>query len=326
MIEVLSNGGLNLVQDAGRAAHTGLGVSGAGAMDAPALAMANWMVGNADASAGIEISMFPFRVKFQQPTRFACAGAVTALEFRDRTLPSWWAACASAGDVLKIAAPTIGARVYLALAGGIDVPMVLGSRSTDLKSGFGGLEGRGLRKGDCLVLGPSGSQMEEGSPSLGIAPESRLRFAQELERGAVRIRVLAAAEHEAFDAAALQAFEHTEFQLTPDCNRQGYRLEGAPLKTRRPLELLSHGLVPGTVQVPPSGQPIVQMAEANTCGGYPKIANVIEADLWRLAQLRPGQRIRFERVDREAAVEALREQRREQDRIRHGLSLVPHLQ
>jgi allophanate hydrolase subunit 2 len=145
-----------------------------------------------------------------------------------------------------------------------------------------------------------------------------------LAAGTVRIRALPSAEYEHFSEDAASAFQRTEYRLTPDCNRQGYRLDGEALKTRHPVELLSHGIVPGTVQVPPSGMPIVQMAEANTCGGYPKIANVIEPDLWRLAQLRPGQRVRFELVDQEAAVAAIREQDREQARIRQGLALMAH--
>ena len=326
MIEVLSNGALNLVQDLGRSGHIALGVSGSGAMDVPALSMANWMVGNEASAAALEISIFPFRIRFEKAAHFACTGAVTSMALKQRCWPSWWSGVAEAGDVLTIPAPSQGLRAYLAFAGGIDVPLVLGSRATDLKGGFGGLQGRGLRKGDGLTLCTSEGERADPSHAFGIAPESRLRFAAELARGAVTVRVLAAAEHEHFDDAARHAFEHTEFRLTPDCNRQGYRLEGAALKTSQPLELLSHGLVPGTVQVPPSGQPIVQMAEANTCGGYPKIANVIQADLWRLAQLRPGQRVRFECVDHAEAVAALREQEREHARIRQGLALVPQLQ
>lgn len=324
MIELLSNGALNLVQDLGRSAHLGLGVSGAGAMDAPALSMANWMVGNDASAAGIEISIFPFKLKFHEAACFACTGAVATLELRERKLPSWWATRAMAGDVLTIAPPSQGARVYLALAGGIDVPLVLGSRSTDLKSGFGGLEGRGLRKGDRLALAAASHRGDGQAPSFGVAPQSRLHFAEEMAAGTVRIRALPSAEYEHFSEDATSAFQRTEYRLTPDCNRQGYRLDGEALKTRHPVELLSHGIVPGTVQVPPSGMPIVQMAEANTCGGYPKIANVIEPDLWRLAQLRPGQRVRFELVDQEAAVAAIREQDREQARIRQGLALMAH--
>jgi len=224
--------------------------------------------------------------------------------------------------VLTVAPPSHGSRVILALRGGIDVAPVLGSRSTDLKSGFGGLEGRGLRKGDQLALAAMQRAGAAAGRPLGVAPTSRLQFADQLASGTVKVRVIAAAEYEQFTEDAMAAFQLSEYRLTPDCNRQGYRLEGVALKTRRVMELLSHGIVPGTVQVPPSGQPIIQMAEANTCGGYPKIATVIEADLWRVAQLRPGQRIRFELVDHAGAVAALREHLAEQARIRQGLALM----
>lgn len=319
MIEILSNGALNLVQDLGRPQHLGIGVSAGGAMDAPALAMANWMVGNDEGAAGIEVSIFPFRIRFQRDTRFACTGAATTMTLPHRSLPSWWTAQAHAGDVLVLAAPARGARAYLAFEGGVDVPVVLGSRATDLKTGFGGYHGRGLRKGDRLALGEGAAPPAAGASAFGVLSESRVRFARELASGTATIRAIAAAEHDAFTREAAAAFVQEEYRLTPDCNRQGYRLEGPALKTRRPLELLSHGLVPGTVQVPPSGQPIIQLAEANTCGGYPKIATVIDADLWRLAQLRPGQAIRFRLVDHEEGVAALRELLDEQARIRQGL-------
>ena len=320
MIEILSNGALNLIQDTGRPAHLIKGVCRSGAMDAPALALANMMIGNDAQAAGIEISIFPFRIRFDRDTLFACTGVATRLALPQRSLPGWWAAEARSNDILTIAAPTHGARAYLALQGGLDVPLLLGSRATDLKSGFGGLEGRGLRKGDQLPLLPT-SGPGKFKP-IGIAPKSRVEFAGQLTSGTIAVRALPAAEYDEFTEQARHAFKNTEYRLTPDCNRQGYRLDGQLLETRRPLELLSHGVIPGTVQVPPSGQPIVQMAEANTLGGYPKIATVIEADLWRLAQIRPGQQIRFSLIDHEAAVAAQREQSDEINRIQHALDLM----
>lgn len=319
MIEILSNGALNMIQDAGRPSYLGMGVSGGGAMDAPALAMANLLVGNDETAAGIEICIFPFRVKIHQDIWFACTGASATVALGHRRHSSWWARKAQAGDVLAISPPDLGSRVVLAFQGGVDVQPVLGSRATDLKSGFGGLDGRGLRKGDRLPLGSS----ECGAPHpLGVAPASRIQFAEELASGIVSIRVIAGAEFGEFTDEARQRFVGADYKLTPDCNRQGYRLEGDLLPMRRPLELLSHGIVPGTVQVPPSGQPIVQMAEANTIGGYPKIATVIECDLWRLAQLRPGQRIRFKLVDHATGVAAHRAHLEELARLRHGLALM----
>jgi biotin-dependent carboxylase-like uncharacterized protein len=318
MIEVLSNGALNVVQDMGRKGHLSLGVSGSGAMDAPALQYANMLLGNNDAAAGIEICIFPFRIKCHQAMHIACAGAAVSLDLSGKACANWAAFSVNADDVLTIAAPLFGARVMLAVRGGIDVPHVLGSRSTDLKSGFGGVEGRGLRKGDRLAVGPV--KDIESPQQLSIAPMSRKRLAAELVNNVVTVRALAGSEYSEFTPNARSDFAQTKYTLTPDCNRQGYRLEGVALETRHKLELLSHGVVPGTIQVPPSGQPIVQMAEANTLGGYPKIATVIGADLWRLAQMRTGQAIRFEVVDVDTAVSALRENMNEQQKIRMALA------
>lgn len=320
MIEVLSNGALNLVQDLGRSAHLGMGVCRSGAMDVPALRAANLLVGNDEGAAGIEISIFPFRIKLHCDAWFTCTGAGTTVTSPQRSYPSWWAVHGRAGDVLGVAPPHQGARAFLAFEGGIDVELMLGSRATDLKSGFGGLGGRGLRKGDRLPLGEA--RTESTPRPVGVAPRSRVAFAKELALGTVTVRAIAGAEFQEFTDEARADFVDTDYRLTHDCNRQGYRLEGMTLNTSRPLELLSHGVVPGVVQVPPSGQPIVQMAEANTIGGYPKIATVIEADLWRLAQLRPGQRIRFQLVEHAAAVAALCAQAAEHERLRHALSLM----
>jgi len=323
VIEIMSNGALNSVQDLGREENLDIGVCGAGAMDRVALALANRMAGNAPSAAGIEVCIFPFKLRFLASTRFACTGASTSIRIRDRTLPTWWTIRADPGDELLIEPPGSGARVYVAFAGGLDVPIVLGSRSTDLKSSFGGMQGRALRKGDRIAFLPVTDAAETGRcRAFGISPASRIRFASELASGCITLRALAGAEYARFSRASRSAFERAEYRLTPDSNRQGCRLQGTALALSEPLELLSHGIVPGTAQVPPSGQPIIQLAEANTCGGYPRIATVIEADLWRIAQLRAGQRLRFKLVDFDAALGALRDESAEQQRIEQGLALA----
>ncbi|MCT8179216.1 biotin-dependent carboxyltransferase family protein [Variovorax sp. CY25R-8] len=313
MIEILSSGLPNVVQDLGRTGHLRIGVSRSGAMDALALSAANGLVANEAAAAGIEIGLFPFRLRFRADLRFACTGADAGIALDGRALPPWWSASATAGQTLEIAAPRRGARVYLAFSGGIDVPLVLGSRSTDLKGGFGGLEGRGLRRGDLLPLRPPRATQATHATGghTGILPASLPRFWQELAAGCIVVRAVAGAEHEHFTEASRAAFANEAYEVTREANRMGYRLSGSALALQRPLELFSHGILPGTVQVPPSGQPIVQLAEANTCGGYPKIAHVIDIDLWRLAQARPGTRVRFELLDpadalAQAAVETAR--------------------
>lgn len=301
MIKLLSSGALNLIQDLGRSGCLSLGVSRSGAMDTPSLMFANQLVGNDESAAGIEVSNFPLRLRLEAATTFACAGAQCRMLLDDQPVSTWWRVDANAGQVLKLERPTLGVRAYLAFEGGLDLPVVMGSRSTDLKAGFGGHFGRGLKRDDCLAVL---QQPRKNVCGFGITPEDRAAYWRELATGCVEVRVLPAAEYECFTEDALAAFFSSTYEITAQANRVGYRLSGPPLLLRQPLELLSHGIVPGTVQVPPAGQPIVQMAEANTCGGYPKIATVIEADLWRLAQAPTGCSVRFCLVDVQSALNA----------------------
>jgi len=316
MIEVLSSGMPNVIQDLGRVSYLKIGVSRSGAMDSFALSAANFLVSNVPTAAGIEIGLFPFKLRFKTDVRFACTGADVITSLDGRRLPPWWSVLAAAGQTLEIGAPSRGVRAYLAFAGGIDVPVVLGSRSTDLKSGFGGLDGRGLRRGDVLQLLPSLKTLDQ-KESIGLLPQGLPVFWQALATGCIKIRVMVGAEYHCFTEQARTAFVNSEYEVTRDCNRMGYRLSGAALELRQPLELLSHGIVPGTVQVPPSGQPIIQLAEANTCGGYPKIGNVIDIDLWRLAQARPGTRLRFDVIDAASALTQTRLEIDNSDVLKH---------
>lgn len=321
MIEILSSGAVNCVQDLGRPGYLDVGVGWSGALDRPALAAANLLVGNPAEAAGIEISLFPFRLRFGRDTVFCVTGALCPVTLGDRALPAWWAATARAGETLALGLPRSGARAYLAFAGGIDVAPVLGSRATDLKSGFGGFEGRGLLRGDRLPLAPAKEGRRLPAGGIGLDPAA-LRAGPPVSDGAVTMRVLPSAEFPAFTDTAREAFLATVWTVTSEANRMGYRLAGPQLALSRRLELFSHGIMPGTVQVPPSGQPIVQLAEANTCGGYPKIANVIEADLWRLAQAPVGAKLRFVAVERGEAVEALAAQRAALEDIRATAALA----
>ncbi len=299
MIDILSSGALNAVQDRGRRGWLANGVSRSGAMDLQALEAANALLGNDRDAAAIEVAAFPFRLRFAVDTTVAVTGAVAEARLAGRRLPPWWAVEARAGDELTIDPPTMGARVYIAVGGGIDVPLLLGARATDLKSGYGGHEGRGLRRGDRLPVGrrPSGKLPDGG---IGAPPPPGRGDAGR------PLRVLPAAEWPDFSDHARRLFATADWRVTAEADRQGCRLDGPDLMRERRRELLSHGIVPGTVQVPPSGRPIVQLAEANTCGGYPKIATVIEADLWRLGQAMPGDQLRFSVVSRDEALAALR--------------------
>jgi biotin-dependent carboxylase-like uncharacterized protein len=321
MIEVLSTGAPNSVQDLGRDQVLRHGVSRSGAMDRTAHAIANLLVGNDEAAATIEVALFPCRLKFKSRVTFACCGADSRITLGERVVPTWWVTTAQAGDTLVVEAPTRGARVVIAVQGGIDVPPVLGSRATDLKSGFGGIEGRGLKRGEEIAIAAAGPQ-QDLPRGVGVIPAELPELLAQVAAKRVHVRVLAGAELERFTPRSVEQFLGSDYVVTPEANRMGYRLQGAPLALTAPVELLSHGIVPGTIQVPPAGQPIIQLAEANTCGGYPKIANVISADLWRLAQTPVGCALRFEMVEQEQAVRSLKAQREERQVLRRDLPLM----
>lgn len=310
MIEILTTGLPNTVQDLGRPGHLAQGISHGGAMDKEALTIANLLLGNEPSAAGIEVTLYPFRLRAHVDTAVAITGADCAVTVGDRSGLPWSATSIRAGETLVIDRPRMGARSYIAFPGGLNVPLVIGSRATDVKGGFGGFAGRGLSRGDRLALNPAECFLP--ASGIGAAVEER-RNAASGPASTIGLRVLPAAEFDAFTSQAQAAFTGTEWAVTSDANRMGYRLSGEVLSLVTPTELLSHGIVPGTVQVPPSGQPIIQLADANTCGGYPKIATVIEADLWRLAQAPVGARLRFSLTSMEEATETLRAQHKWRD-------------
>ncbi|MBP1318304.1 biotin-dependent carboxyltransferase family protein [Herbaspirillum sp. 1130] len=321
MIEILTSGAPNVVQDSGRAGFLDIGVGRSGAMDAKAFVIANALVGNPLGAAVIEINLFPFKVRFQKGTVFACTGTDSRVLLDGKAQSPWWARRAEAGQVLTIEQPKNTARAYLAVGGGIDVPEIMGSRATDLKSGFGGSAGKGLRRGEILACGQV-QYNKLGTAGVGVLPDGLSDFWQELATRRIRLRAIPAAEYGLFDTAAREAFVSTDYKITPDANRQGYRLSGEALHLREPVELFSHGIVPGTVQVPPSGQPIIQLAEANTCGGYPKIATVIDADLWRLAQAPIGIAVHFELISQSDAIDLTTAQIKEVASLQSSLELL----
>ena len=298
-LEVLEPGLLTTVQDQGRPGWRRAGVSGSGPMDGPALRAANHAVGNAAGTAALECTVAGPRLRFLVTTRFALVGGdLSAVLHRDDLgawpVPLGASVLARAGNVLAFGARRSGSRTYAAFAGGIDVPPVLGSRSTDLTAGFGGLGGRALRAGDLIALGRPRS-------GAGDAPADPAVTAT----GAVRVILGPQDDH--FGPEALVAFLGEAYALAPESDRVGCRLQGPRLAHRGAAEIVTDGMVPGCVQVPPDGQPIVMMAGGPTTGGYPKIATVVSADLPALAQLLPGEgRVRFRAVSIDEAQAAMR--------------------
>lgn len=305
MIEILASPAFNTIQDLGRHGARRIGVSTSGAMDPVALAGGNALLGNDDNAAGIEIQTFPFRLRFQAEATFALTGADHVSTLAGSPVHPWWCKRAQAGDILEIGTPRRGARVYATFGGGLDVPRVLGSRSTHLRAGFGGLEGRTLQAGDVIPVGtPSrggGRRFDFGA----APPDVAIAGAGSVEDRVLRIRLMRAGEYDLFSEAMQARFWSTMWSISARSDRGGYRLTGDKLILDAPVEMRSHGVVAGVVQVPPGGEPIIQMSDANTAGGYPKMAAVIQADLWRLGQATPGSCIAFSEVSYQDAVAAM---------------------
>ncbi len=288
-IEVLEGGLLTTVQDDGRRGHRRLGVPWCGALDPGAAHAANRALGNRDGAALLECTASGPVLRFLSTMRFALAGADLGALLERADLGAWpvpaeRAVVARAGNVLSMRDRRAGLRAYVAFAGGLAVPEVLGSRATDLLAGFGGLEGRPLRPGDLLAVGrPAPVSPEPAAPRPSSSP-----------RGTpLVVRVVAGPQDDMFTEEALARLETGTFEVGPLSDRTGCRLSGPPLAHRDKGEILTDGMVPGCIQVPPDGQPIVMMGDGPTTGGYPKIATVVAADLPGLAQLSPGDRLRF---------------------------------
>lgn len=306
MIEILSATALATVQDFGRFGSLGYGVGTSGAMDHLALALGNLLLGNPEDAAAIEIPLFPFEVRLLQDCAFAVTGAACDATLDGQPVPPNWVYQGREGQVLHLNYPTSGSRAYLCLAGGVAVPSVLGSRSTQLRGEFGGLDGRALQQGDrlgALRPGTSPLPLDFGVLAPGLALPLQVD-------GVPAMRVLPAAEYERFQETSRAAFWAGEWKITTQSNRYGYRLEGQPLLPVAPMEIRSHGIVPGVIQVPHGGQPIIQMRDAQPSGGYPKFGSVIEADLWRLGQAPIGSKVRFVECSYAEAVDALETNRR----------------
>jgi biotin-dependent carboxylase-like uncharacterized protein len=283
---VLSPGLLSSLQDRGRFGWRHLGIGCSGAVDHYSFSVANLLVGNPMQSAAIEITLSGPRLRFDRAARVAICGASIEASIDGLALPGWRRIDIPANCELHLGPCRQGARAYLAVAGGFDLDACLGSASTDLRAGFGGINGHALSKGDRLKLA-NGFQPDCDQP---MVDRRWVDPADDLDLTAPTIVHLLPGHDLPVDAKALFADEWT---VGVASNRQGLRLQGTGLDISDKSERVSEAVMPGTVQLPPDGQPIVLLADAQTHGGYPRIGHVIGADLHRLAQLRANDTVRF---------------------------------
>jgi antagonist of KipI len=315
-------GFLTSVQDLGRAGLREFGVSLGGALDAHALRVANLLVGNEESAAGLEVTFGGLRLRFADDRIIAWCGADFNARIGSTRLPSGHPGLVRGGEEFSIETPTVGCRAWIAVSGGIDVPPILGSRSADLKAGFGGLSGRPLRDGEQLPLGGNperAGNLIEKLRATRIAPWKPPHDWSSPARREPLLRFIRGADADRCVPEVREIFSSEIFLVSPDSDRMGVRLDGPRLERSSDVELLSEAVAPGTVQVPPSGKPILLLNDCQTIGGYPKIAHVITVDLGIAAQLRPGDSIRFHEVLLADAHRGLSEREQDMEQFRRGI-------
>jgi antagonist of KipI len=303
MIRVQSPGMFTTVQDLGRYGYGPLGVSPSGAADPIALRIGNLLVGNPENAAALEMTLLGGTFVFEEGGVIALAGSDFGATLNGTgvdgvAVPMCTAIEIRSGQTLKTGATRSGARCYLCIAGGIVVKPFLHSASTHILTGLGGFEGRALRKGDVLATG-------DGAKKLGVNHKIRIDVLEKLAPRKI-LRTTAAPQTDWYSAESLRRFYEGPYTVTEESNRMGLRLQGPVLETPHGGQMTSEGVSLGAIQTPASGQPIILFVEQQTTGGYPKIANIISADLPSVGQLRPRDEIRFELVTAETARDLLR--------------------
>jgi biotin-dependent carboxylase-like uncharacterized protein len=287
MIRVLDPGPQTTVQDGGRRGQLRYGIPPSGPVDARSFIIANRLVGNADADAGLEFTLIGPRLRAEAPCAVAVTGADSPVTVNDAPAPAWTTLTLRAGDVVKIGPARAGVRGYVAVAGGIDVPPVLGSRATYLRGRLGGLEGRALRRDDVLRLGAA-ARVRVRAVAARAIPDWRAEPV---------LRVVLGPQADRFTDEGIAAFLGGTYEVLPQSDRMGARLSGPRIAHARGHDIISDGIAPGAVQVPGDGQPIVLLVDRQSTGGYTKIATVCSFDIARVGQAKPGQRVRFSAVD-----------------------------
>lgn len=286
-IRIIKPGLLTTVQDLGRFGFQQYGMPVSGAMDTKSLVLANLLVGNNKEEAVLEATLTGPVIEFEADSYIAVCGANMQPKLNNSPVEMYRTTPVKAGDKLSFSNLINGFRTYIAFAGGIEVPIVMKSKSTYLRAGIGGFKGRQLIANDILEIGKKNKDLNIKHVPQKLIPEFKESFTA---------RVIAGPENYFFSIKGIATFIESEFELSGQCDRMGYRLAGHKIEHKIATDIISSGVTFGTIQVPAHGEPIIMMADRQTTGGYPRIANVISDDLPYLAQLKPGDRIRFREV------------------------------
>lgn len=303
-IRIINPGLFSTIQDSGRFGYQQYGMPVSGAMDLYSMRLANYLVGNSLDEACIESTLIGAEIEFYDDIHIGVCGAKAKIFINEIEVDSNQTIKCSKGDYLRFDPITEGSRIYIAFGGGIDVPFVMGSKSTYFRAKIGGLEGRNLVANDELSININKAEKVNRQ----LAPELKL-----LLKPTAEIRVIAGTEIQAFSMNALSTFLTSTYVISPESDRMGFRLSGAKIGHQYGADILSSGISNGAIQVPGHGQPIIMMADHQTIGGYTKIANVISVDIPILGQMRPGNQLKFKEIRLDQAHDLLRDQ---EDRLK----------
>ena len=317
MITIIKPGLLTTIQDKGRWGYQAYGMPVAGAMDRYAYNIANFLVGNVCDAAVVEMTMLGATLRFDNEAWVSICVADMQGTLNREKIRNWSSFYIAAGSELAFGYVASGCRSYLAVRGGIDVPLVLGSRSTYTRAGVGGVDGKALHAGSTLAVG---KQQTSVAGQLRTVPAAFIpHYASELT-----VRVLLGPQDDLFTEEGIATFFNSEYTISDEADRMGYRLEGPPIKHSGTADIISDALCQGAIQVPGHGMPIVMMADRGTTGGYAKIGTVIGPDLSWLAQAKPGDSVRFIQCFDEEAVAALQHEQDSYTQIETWVTAPQH--
>ena len=297
MIKILDAGPQTTVQDLGRTGQMRYGIPPSGPVDRFAFVLANRLAGNPDAAAALECTLMGPRFEVTTACAIAVTGADMPVSVNGQATAAWTTIAVKPGDVVKLGPARTGVRSYIGFAGGLDVPLVLGSRSTYLRGRVGGLQGRALKKDDTLATLASGP----------VAPRRVAKQAIPAYTGEPTVRAILGPQADRFTAGGIRALFDGRYEVLPQSDRMGSRLRGPRIEHVRGHDIVSDGIALGSIQVPGDGQPIVLLVDRQSTGGYTKMATICSSDIWRVGQARPGQSLRFQQIGVEEAHRLLRE-------------------
>ena len=303
--KVIKAGIFDTIQELGRFGFQQYGMPVSGAMDSYALRVGNRLLGNKEKEAGIELSTPGLTLEVLNQTVVAITGANFNPTINNSSAPMWEVIEVKKGDIISFNQVKSGCRSYLLIAGGIDVPIILGSKSTYVRGKVGGLKGRPLKTADIINIGKKNQELTNvirRKISLNNLPTYR----EETE-----IRVILGPQDDYFSKESLHTFLNSFYEITVDSDRMGYRLKGPKIKIKNGSDIITDGIPPGSIQVPQDGMPIVMLADRQTTGGYAKIATVISVDMDKFAQMKPGNKIKFTKISLEEAHRLLSEREKE---------------